>query len=135
MGILELRYLKEKYKIDASTLVLHNVYGRFCDTSERSQVIPSLIKRVLALNDGDILTVWGSGKQGRAFVHSSDIVTAFETALITSNLPEIIQIGPNKCTSIGETAENIIGVSGKKITIHFEAILVGMQTIVLHSQF
>ena len=103
MGTLELQYMAEKYNIDVTTLMLHNVYGPNCDLDpKRSQVIPSIIKKMIELNPGEVLQVWGSGNQGRAFIHVDDIANAFTLALNKSNLPKIIQIGPSYCTSIKE---------------------------------
>jgi nucleoside-diphosphate-sugar epimerase len=101
LGTLELRYLVEKGSMSASTLMLHNVYGPRCDIDPaRSQVIPALIRRSLKMRDDDALTVWGSGNQGRAFVYVDDVVDAFVRALHAEELPEVVQIGPNACTSI-----------------------------------
>lgn len=101
MGTLELQYMAEKFNIDVTTLMLHNVYGPNCDLDpKRSQVIPSIIKKMIELNPGEELQVWGSGNQGRAFIHVDDITNAFILALNKADLPKIIQIGPSYCTSI-----------------------------------
>ncbi|MEI6264161.1 MAG: NAD-dependent epimerase/dehydratase family protein [Sphingobacteriia bacterium] len=103
IGTLELQYMAEKYNIDITTLMLHNVYGANCDIDpKRSQVIPSIIRKMIELKEGETLQVWGSGNQGRAFIHVDDIANAFALALSKSNLPQIIQIGPSYCTSIKE---------------------------------
>jgi nucleoside-diphosphate-sugar epimerase len=103
MGTLELQYMAEKHDIDVTTLMLHNVYGPNCDLDpKRSQVIPSIIKKMIELNPGEVLQVWGSGNQGRAFIHVDDIANAFILALNKTDLPNIIQIGPSYCTSIKE---------------------------------
>lgn len=103
MGTLELQYMAEKFNIDVTTLMLHNVYGPNCDLDpKRSQVIPSIIKKMIELNPGEELQVWGSGNQGRAFIHVDDIANAFILALNKADLPKIIQIGPSYCTSIKE---------------------------------
>ena len=103
MGSLELQYLQEKYGCDVTTLMLHNVYGPFCDIDpKRSQVIPSIIRKMIELKDGEDLVVWGSGNQGRAFLHTEDVASAFLSALDKTGLPLVIQVGPNKCTSIKE---------------------------------
>jgi GDP-D-mannose 3', 5'-epimerase len=103
MGTLELQYMAEKFDIDVTTLMLHNVYGPNCDLDpKRSQVIPSIIKKMMELNPGEELQVWGSGNQGRAFIHVDDIANAFILALNKADLPKIIQIGPSYCTSIKE---------------------------------
>jgi GDP-D-mannose 3',5'-epimerase len=103
MGTLELQYMAEKFDIDVTTLMLHNVYGPNCDLDpKRSQVIPSIIKKMIELNHGEELQVWGSGNQGRAFIHVDDIANAFILASNKTDLPKIIQIGPSYCTSIKE---------------------------------
>ena len=110
MGSLELQYLAERRGngMRAATLMLHNVYGRNCDIDpKRSQVIPSIIRRVIELPPGQPLTVWGSGRQGRAFVHVDDITDAFAAALTADGLPPFVQIGPSRCTSIRELVETL----------------------------
>lgn len=115
MGTLELGYLAEKTGMYVTTLMLHNVYGPNCDIDpKRSQVIPSLIRRVSELKAGEDLVVWGSGKQGRAFLHVDDVVNGFIAALEKENLPPIIQLGPNYCTSIHELATILIDKTFKK---------------------
>jgi GDP-D-mannose 3', 5'-epimerase len=100
-GTLELEYLAERHGTKVCTLVLHNVYGPNCDIEPgRSQVIPALIRRIMELSPGEVLTVWGSGNQGRAFVYVDDVVDAFLAALDRPSLPPLIQIGPPECTSI-----------------------------------
>jgi nucleoside-diphosphate-sugar epimerase len=108
MGSLELQFLSERSTMQTSTLMLHNVYGPNCDIDPRtSQVIPSIIRRIVELEPGQPLTVWGSGNQGRAFVHVDDIAAAFVAALDTESLPPFIQIGPDHCTSIKQLVETL----------------------------
>ncbi len=97
--------------------MLHNVYGSPCDYSvEKSQVIPSLIRKVIDKNEKDLL-VWGSGKQGRAFIHVDDVVDGIFLALDKGWGNGHIQLGPDICTSIKEIAETLVDISnsGKKI--------------------
>ena len=97
------------------------MYGPNCEyEGERTQVIPSLINRVIESQDGDTIDVWGSGTQGRAFVHVNDVVNAINSAMHKTNLPEYMQIGPNYCTSIKELVETLIKISGKNLQIHFD---------------
>jgi len=115
MGTLELGYLAEKTGMYVTTLMLHNVYGPNCDIDpKRSQVIPSLIRRVNELKEGEDLVVWGSGKQGRAFLHVDDVISGFMAALEKEQLPPIIQLGPNYCTSIHELATILIDKTFQK---------------------
>jgi GDP-D-mannose 3', 5'-epimerase len=122
IGTLELRYLAEQHGVRATTLVLHNVYGPNCDIDPRtSQVIPSVIRRIIELRDGEALTVWGSGRQGRAFIHVDDVAAAFTAALTGDGLPEIIQVGPDRCTSIRELVELLRDeVAGRDFGIEYD---------------
>lgn len=122
IGTMELQYMAEKYKLNVSTLMLHNVYGPYCDTDpKRSQVIPSIIRKIIELEPNGQLDVWGSGNQGRAFLHVDDVANAFQLALEKENIPQIIQIGPNHCTSIKHLVNVLINdVIKKPINVHFD---------------
>jgi nucleoside-diphosphate-sugar epimerase len=122
IGTMELQYMAEKFNINVTTLMLHNVYGPFCDIDpKRSQVIPSIIRKIIELKPNETLDVWGSGNQGRAFLHVDDVANAFKLALEKDNLPQIIQIGPDNCTSIKHLVNVLINdVINKPINIHFD---------------
>lgn len=122
IGTMEMQYMAEKYDIDVTTLMLHNVYGPFCDIDpQRSQVIPSIIRKIVELNPGENLEVWGSGNQGRAFLHVDDVANAFALAITKNNLPKIIQVGPSYCTSIKELVTVLANdVSKKNINIVYD---------------
>lgn len=119
MGQLEIGYLEEETGIPCCTLQFHNVYGSPCDYGERSQVIPALIRKAINYPN-EPFNVWGSGKQGRAFIHVDDIVNALILALDRGWGHGWIQIGPSECTSIREIAEAIIRISGKNIVPFYD---------------
>lgn len=114
MGQYETDLLEKETGIPTSTLMFHNVYGSPCDYGERSQVIPALIRKAIN-SDSEDFHVWGSGEQGRAFIHVDDIVNALCLALDKGLGQGVIQIGPSICTSIKEIAEMVIEISEKKI--------------------
>ncbi|MCI9471218.1 MAG: NAD-dependent epimerase/dehydratase family protein [Lachnospiraceae bacterium] len=119
MGQLEIGYLEKETGIPCCTLMFHNVYGTPTDFGERSQVIPALIRKAVNHPD-EPFHVWGSGEQGRAFIHVDDIVEALVLALGKGWGHGYIQIGPPHCTPIREVAEKIIGISGKEITPFYD---------------
>jgi nucleoside-diphosphate-sugar epimerase len=119
MGQLETQYLEAETGIPASTLMFHNVYGAPCDFGERSQVIPALIRKAINFPN-EPFHVWGSGEQGRAFIHVNDIVDAICSALEKGWGHGHIQIGPSVCTSIKDIAESIVKISGKNIDIFYD---------------
>lgn len=114
IGQLEIGYLEKETGIPCCTLQFHNVYGSPCDYGACSQVIPALIRKAVNYPD-EPFNVWGSGEQGRAFIHVSDIVEALCLALEKGWGHGWIQIGPSECTSIKTVAEEIIKISGKDI--------------------
>lgn len=119
MGQLEIGFLEKETGIPCCTLQFHNVYGSPCDFGQRSQVIPALIRKAINYPNEEF-NVWGSGKQGRAFIHVDDIVDALVLALEKGWGHDWIQIGPSVCTSIREIAEAVIRISGKDITPFYD---------------
>ena len=99
--------------------MLHNVYGSPCDYGIRSQVIPALIRKAVNYPE-EPFNVWGSGKQGRAFIHVSDVVNAICLALEKGWGHGWIQIGPSECTTIREIAETVVKMSGKDIVPFYD---------------
>jgi GDP-D-mannose 3',5'-epimerase len=120
MGEYEALLMEKETGIPVSVLILHNVYGTPCDLDEaRSQVIPSLIRKAIIYPDVDF-EVWGSGRQGRAFIHVNDVVDALIKTKSSGMGHGAIQIGPSVCTSISRVAEEIIKVSNKGISIKYD---------------
>jgi len=119
MGQYETELLEKETKIPTCSLMFHNVYGSPCDFGERSQVIPALIRKAINYPKEDFI-VWGSGEQGRAFIHINDIVNAIMATMKKGLGKGTIQIGPSICTSIKEIAEVVVKISGKKINIKYD---------------
>lgn len=120
MGQYETELLGKETSVKTCTLMLHNVYGSPCDFSEeRGQVIPSLIRKAIKYPKEDFI-VWGSGNQGRAFVHVDDVVNGIRLALDKGWGHGHIQIGPSICTSIKTIAETIVDISRKNINIDYD---------------
>ena len=119
MGQLEIGFLEKETGIPCCTLQFHNVYGSPCDYGARSQVIPALIRKAINFPEEEF-NVWGSGKQGRAFIHVNDIVDALVLALEKGWGHGWIQIGPSECTSIREIAEAVVKISGKDIVPFYD---------------
>jgi GDP-D-mannose 3',5'-epimerase len=107
IGEIEFRLAVKDSDTRFTVLDLHNVYGWPCVYRDSTaQVIPSLVNRALESTDGK-LTVWGNGKQGRAFVHTNDVVAAVLAALEYHGSESTFMIGPDKCTTIAEVAQLI----------------------------
>ena len=117
---MKLTYWKRNRTLKVLSLLFHNVYGAPCDFSkERSQVIPSLIRKAISYPE-EGFEVWGSGRQGRAFLHIDDVVNAIVLGLKKGLGKGYIQIGPDFSTTIAELASTIVEISGKDIEIKFD---------------
>jgi len=119
MGQYETELLEKETGIPTCTLMFHNVYGSPCDFGERSQVIPALIRKAINYPK-EAFNVWGSGEQGRAFIHVNDIVDGIVLAMEKGWGHGHIQLGPSVCTSIKEIAETVVGISGKEIDVLYD---------------
>ncbi|MFO7669626.1 MAG: NAD-dependent epimerase/dehydratase family protein [Bacteroidales bacterium] len=120
MGVYETDLLGSESGIKVLSLLFHNVYGAPCDYSEeKSQVIPALIRKAIKYPENEFV-VWGSGKQGRAFLHIDDVVNAIILGLQKGLGKGYIQIGPDYSTTISELATEIVGISGKEIKIVYD---------------
>lgn len=64
--------------------------------------------------------VWGSGEQGRAFVHVDDVVEALFLSMARGLGKGMIQIGPNVCTRIRDIAEILVEISKKDVEIRYD---------------
>jgi len=119
MGEYEAFLMSEEAGIPVAVLSLHNVYGSPCAIGEKAQVIPALIQRALRFPD-EPFTVWGSGEQGRAFVHVDDVIEALSLVRTHGMGQGLIQIGVDVCTPIRELAQLVVQASGKDIPIVFD---------------
>lgn len=107
MGDVEFRLAAKDGATRYTVLDLHNVYGWPCLYDDpTAQVMPSLIFRALTAKDGT-LSVWGDGRQGRAFLHVDDVVAGVLAALAYQGPEREFMLGPDHCTSIGDLARLI----------------------------
>ena len=119
MGQLEIGYLEKETSVPCCTLMFHNVYGTPTDYGQRSQVIPALIRMAVNYPEEEFI-VWGSGNQGRAFIHVNDIVDALVRALDKGWGHGWIQIGPDHSTTIKEIAYKVAEISEKELQPVFD---------------
>ena len=86
-----------------------NIYGeRYNWVGNASQAIPMLVKRVL---DGeDPVTIWGSGKQRRNYIHASDCARLMIDVLMSGN-SHPVNIGTEDTISMTELVALICRLS------------------------
>jgi GDP-L-fucose synthase len=92
-----------------------NVYGPNDNFDlETSHVLPALIRKAheAKARKDQKLTVWGTGKPRREFLHVDDLASACLLLLEKYDSPEIINVGCGEDISIRELAELICDVVG-----------------------
>ena len=119
-GELQTELYGQETEMLTGVLRCHNVYGTPTDLSPNtSQVIPALIAKAV-LHPSQEFIVWGSGSQGRSFLHVDDVTDALVLMMEQGMSNGAVQIGTNYCTSIRELAEMIVKISAKNIEIKYD---------------
>ena len=89
---------------------------------KNSHVLPALLRKFheAKINKESSVTVWGTGKPRREFLHSDDLAAACLYLMEQYNDPSIINIGTGKDIPIGEMAELIKTITGFEGDLKFD---------------
>ena len=81
---------------------------------ETSHVLPAFINRFVtaAKNGVQSVTVWGSGKPRREFLHSDDLAKATLIAAEKYDAPDHLNVGTGEDLTIAELAETVASKAG-----------------------
>jgi len=113
LGEQEAQWASQEHKSMQMIVVRpFNAYGcRDYDDPATSHVIPALIRKVLA--DDEPVTVWGSGKQTRAFLHVKDFAEGLMRIAESATDSAPINLGHDNEVSIKELMEMILEITGQ----------------------
>ncbi len=118
MGEIQLGWI---WDIDIGIARIFNVYGENSVLSGSAHVIADLMRKAILYPKEEFI-VWGDGKQSRDFLYVSDCVDALlKLEEGASNPPVIVNIGSGETVSIGTIAEKVVRLSGKDISIVYDA--------------
>ncbi|MFZ0695100.1 MAG: NAD-dependent epimerase/dehydratase family protein [Alphaproteobacteria bacterium] len=97
-----------------------NIYGeRYKWVGEFSQAIPMLVKKIL---DGDDpVTVWGSGRQRRNYIHAADCARIMLRLIESGHTDGPVNIGTEDTVSLRELVQMICGIAGKTPHLEFDS--------------
>jgi UDP-glucose 4-epimerase len=110
---LALAYWKER-KLPVIVVRLFNTVGPR-QTGQYGMVVPSLVRQALA---GEPITVFGDGRQQRAFTHVTDVVGALLKLVVEPKaIGQVINIGNMQEVTIYQLAERVRDLSGSGSTI------------------
>lgn len=105
------------HKLDTRIVRIFNTYGPRMQLND-GRVIPNFMKQALL---GEDLTIYGNGSQTRSFCYVSDETEGFvRLAKSDEHLP--VNIGNPVEFTILECAKRVIGVTGSKSKLRYEAM-------------
>lgn len=108
-----------KYGIDVRVARLQTTYGPEGVWQGGREKAPAAICRKVALaRDGESVDIWGDGSAVRSYLFINDLLDALR-ALMDSSVKEPVNIGSPEYVSVEVLAKMVIGISGKKIGIHY----------------
>ena len=113
----------KQYGCNFISVMPTNLYGPGDNYDlKNSHVLPALLRKFheAKVNNEPTVTVWGSGKPRREFLHADDLASACFFLMQNYNDPAIINIGTGKDISIGEMAQMIKKISGYEGEIIFD---------------
>ena len=110
---LALAYWKER-KLPVIIVRFFNTVGPR-QTGQYGMVIPNFVRQALA---GEAITVFGDGKQSRAFTHVADVVAALLKLVAEPKaIGQVINIGNMQEVTMTHLAERVRDLSGSKSVI------------------
>lgn len=122
-GIMMCQYYHKQYGCNFISAMPTNLYGPGDNYDlKNSHVLPALLRKFheAKLANDPTVTVWGTGKPRREFLHADDLAAACFFLMEHYDEPAIINIGTGKDISIGEMAQLIKGISGYTGDIVFD---------------
>jgi GDP-L-fucose synthase len=114
-GLKLCEYYNQQYQTNFIAVMPTNLYGPGDNFDlETSHVLPALIRKFheAKIKQAPTITLWGSGKPKREFLHVQDLAEALILLMKNYNDKELINIGTGKDLSIKELANKIKAITG-----------------------
>lgn len=121
-GIKMCQAYRKQYGFDAISLMPTNLYGPGDNFDlKNSHVLPALIQKChnAKINGDAQMTVWGTGKALREFLHVDDLADASVFLMESCEDFEPVNVGTGHEVSIGDLAQLVVDVVGFKGEIVF----------------
>jgi nucleoside-diphosphate-sugar epimerase len=108
---------QRNYNLDIRVARFHNIFGPFNVFSGGREKAPAAIcRKVAQAADGDVIEIWGDGRQTRSFLYIDECLEGVEH-LMNSEFPGPVNIGSDEMISINDLAKMVIDLSGKDLSI------------------
>ena len=123
-GIKMCQAYRKQYGFDAISLMPTNLYGPGDNFDlNSSHVLPALIRKFHEARESgkDSVTVWGTGRPRREFLHVDDLADACVVLMKSYSSPDIINIGWGEDISIKDLALLIKEITGFEGDLEFDS--------------
>lgn len=123
-GIKACDAVRQQYGKDFVSLMPTNLYGPHDNfDKETSHMLPAMIRKFheAKINGNTPVTLWGSGKPMREFLHVDDVASAVHFALENSLEENLYNVGTGKDVTIRGLAELVQAVVGHTGEIRWDS--------------
>jgi len=114
-GLKLCQYYRQQYGVLFHSAMPTNLYGPGDNYHpDNSHVLPALIRRFheAKISGAEVVTIWGSGKPLREFLHVDDLAAGLVHLLQVADPPDLVNIGSGNEISIRGVADLIAEVVG-----------------------
>ena len=119
-GLKLCEFLRRERGLCYHSLMPTNLYGPGDNYDvAHGHVLPSLIRKFETMKD--VVTLWGTGKAVREFLHVDDLAAACLFALALDDPPDVMNVGSGEEVTIRELAEAVKAVTGSTARIEWDA--------------
>jgi nucleoside-diphosphate-sugar epimerase len=120
LGEIQCKSYLTDYGIKSASARIFNAFGQNESLDPKSaHVIPSLIRKAIRYPE-ERFSVFGDGKQERAFLYVKDCVEGLIRCHQTIEDGSAINLGSEEVVSVEEVAKQVVTLSGKDIPIEFD---------------
>lgn len=115
VGLKLCQYLRQQYGVLYHSAMPTNLYGPGDNYHpEHAHVLPALLRRFHEAREENApqVTIWGTGKPLREFLHVDDLARAVLHLLALESPPDLVNVGSGQEISIRELAQLIAEVVG-----------------------
>jgi nucleoside-diphosphate-sugar epimerase len=110
------RHYAEDFGLETRVVRFHNIFGPLGTYDGGREKSPAAICRKLALaKDGDVIEVWGDGKQTRSYCYIDDCVEGIHR-LMQSDHREPLNLGQDRMITIDELVDMVAKIAAKRVT-------------------
>jgi len=110
---------KRNYGLDVRIMRIHGIFGTECAWNNGKEYAPAaMCRRVSQAKDGDLIDIWGDGKQTRSYLYIDECINGVRLLMSDDQSFEPLNMGAEEIVSINQLAEIIIEISGKKLKLN-----------------